>query len=286
MKIKQTVWQVAIRDKNDTCDFFKSNKVFLAIPNPFGCWAADPFIIEEDGKVYIFAELFNVLKWKADVAYCIYEKGKFSRWQTIISEAHHFSFPYIFKYNNEFYIMPETGKVNELSLYKAVEFPGKWQKVHILSQEGNFADSVFVDDDRILTYYNKEKVLNIALLLRKNDRFYLAEYKEDVNSDLRPAGKIFNMNGETIRPTQEGKRFYGEAIIFNKLSFSSNNALPKEEPIFKLEAKDISVSRKNNYKITGIHTYNFSENYEVIDFQYNRFNLLDIIKRLQLKLKK
>lgn len=286
MKIKETVWQVAIRKKEKQDEFYKSNNEFSTIPNPFAKWAADPFIFEKDNKVYIFVELFDVLKWKGDIAYCIYENGVFSAWKIIISANHHFSFPYIFEFDNKIYLMPETGSIKELALYEAIEFPDKWEKIHILCDEGNLADSVFIDDTKMLSYYNDGKKLNLALLIREKDKFVLKDIKHDINYLLRPAGKIFKINNRLIRPVQDCTHFYGEAIDFNELNLITDNILPQEKKIYRLEPSNISFRENIKYKITGVHTYNFSENYEVVDLQYERFNIIDIFKRLQFKIKK
>ena len=41
----------------------------------------------------------------------------------IINEPFHMSFPNVFKFENEFYMMPENSESNQLRLYNAVDFP-------------------------------------------------------------------------------------------------------------------------------------------------------------------
>lgn len=283
MQVRQTVWQVAIRKReNESCILDDIKTPFVVIPNPRGKWAADPFVYEKDGKIYIFAELFNVLSWKADIAYCVYEKGSFSKWKVVISDSHHFSFPYVYEQEGMQYLMPETSKKEEISQYKSIEFPNVWKKERIISGKGCYADSILLNENYILTYCvekNQKEKLVILCIDNKNSKIVFEQ--EDCERKLRPAGAVFNYFGKKIRPVQDCSQLYGGAIEFNEITFGANQSLI-ENTIFRVNPKDVLL-KKFNYKLIGIHTYNSSRNYEVIDIQYKKFDILDILKRTQMK---
>ena len=44
-----------------------------------------------------------------------------------LEENFHLSYPYIFKFENNIYMLPETAQVNEIRLYKCIDFPMKWK---------------------------------------------------------------------------------------------------------------------------------------------------------------
>ena len=70
---ESTHWQIAYKNK-------KMSKYEL-IPNPNWAWAADPFLVEYKGELYIFAELFLYKSERNGViGYCKYKNGTFGEW--------------------------------------------------------------------------------------------------------------------------------------------------------------------------------------------------------------
>ena len=45
----------------------------------------------------------------------------------VIKENFHLSFPFIFKFNNNFYMCPETKEKKEIRIYKCKNFPNQWE---------------------------------------------------------------------------------------------------------------------------------------------------------------
>lgn len=132
MTLRQAIWHVAIRRTPKGSILTDTDTPFCKVPNPIGCWAADPFLLERDGKLYIFAELFRLLRWKGDLGYCVYENGTFSKWHTVFSERYHASYPHLFERKGNLYMMPETNAISELSVYRAEAFPNRWTKDEVL----------------------------------------------------------------------------------------------------------------------------------------------------------
>ena len=62
-------WQIAYR--------ISRNEPFHMVENPEYAWAADPFLVEYRGRIYLFAELFLYRSERNGViGYCIYENGR------------------------------------------------------------------------------------------------------------------------------------------------------------------------------------------------------------------
>ena len=102
---------------------------FRAIKNNLRYWVADPFVFERDGETYIFAELFDYLRRRGVIGYSkLKANGSFSSWKEIIVEPYHMSYPQIFEHDGEIYIVPETGSGHTLDMYRAVDFPDRWQR--------------------------------------------------------------------------------------------------------------------------------------------------------------
>ncbi len=282
MKIKQIVWQLALRKKEQGSILVDKKTLFTAVPNPVGMWAADPFIIERDNKVYIFAELFSLSKWRGEIGYCIYENGKFSKWNIIFADEHHYSYPYVFEKENNIFMMPETGSVKEIAIYKAVDFPSKWEKQVVIFSGEKMVDSIFLADDVILTY-KMFGIFKNNLVLLKKENYGWQEISSIVDTQeiKRPAGKVFSYNNDFVRPAQDGRNLYGGAIKFFKCSDIIND-IGSEQQIGDLRPEEIAVENLNK-KIVGAHTYNATLNYEIIDVQCYRFSFIGLLNRVLMR---
>lgn len=285
MRLGQIVWQLAIRTTPQGTIMMDKKTPFLAVPNPFGMWAADPFILEKENKVYIFAELFSLWQWRGKLGYCIYENGKFSRWNIIFDDKNHYSYPNIFEVDGVVFMMPETGSVKEIAIYKAVDFPSKWEKQSIILSGEKMVDSVFVSDDIILSYKMFGNFKNHLVLLKKdNDVWNKVANIIDEQEIKRPAGKIFAYKDRLVRPAQDGRELYGGAIKFLDCSNIIDD-INSEKEIINLQPDEIVIENLKK-KFVGTHTYNATENYEVVDVEYYKFSFIGFLKRFLIKLSK
>ena len=97
-------WNIAIRKKEDKSLWEKGgeSKEFAVLPNTIRYWAADPFIISVGGKEYLFFEMFDRLKSKGLIGYREIHGDKIGKMKIAYEASHHLSFPFIFKYENEY----------------------------------------------------------------------------------------------------------------------------------------------------------------------------------------
>lgn len=285
MRLSQIVWQLAIRKLPQGSILTDKKTPFFAVPNPKGMWAADPFILEKDNKVYIFAELFSLSKWRGELGYCVYENGEFSKWSILFADKYHYSYPYIFEKDNEIFMMPETGSIYEIALYKAVDFPSKWEKQSVIYSGEKMVDSIFISDDIILSYKMFGNFKNHLVLLKNenNDWKQIANIVDSQEIKCS-AGKIFSYGEGFVRPAQDGRNLYGGAIKFFDCSNIVND-INSEKEILDLQPCEIFVKNLNK-EFVGTHTYNSTENYEIVDVQYYKFSLTGLFKRFFIRLSK
>ncbi|MEH7495888.1 glucosamine inositolphosphorylceramide transferase family protein, partial [Neobacillus niacini] len=76
-------------------------------------------------------------------------------------------------------------------------------------------------------------------------------------SSARPAGNIFLKDGKLIRPSQDCSYSYGYSVKFNEI-VELTEVIYSERFLYEIKP-DWSKNNK------GTHTYNFNEDYEVID---------------------
>ena len=276
-KIYAESWNVAWRkcsDKNSILNDKKSP--FTFIKNSIRYWAADPFLFEHNGDIYIFAELYDYFKRRGVIGFYKLNGKKRGKWISVISEDYHLSYPYIFKKDGQIYIMPESNASNSLYLYRAVNFPYEWEKAIAIRENVKLADTTLFD------FNNKEYALSFDVTFPKKPNLMLLDMKEKNNDKIldlenvelrRPAGKVLPDN---IRPAQNCTSDYGKGIIFYHYSLKDDEY--SEEEIQRVFPEDLSYSQE--IYLDGMHTYNRLDKYEVIDVKTRRFNLLNLASRI------
>ena len=119
-------YAVGYRHVSDKATHFDNTQPFEVLEPTLHRWYADSFPFVENGREYIFVEIMddaNGEKGTIGVIDLQDNKG----FVEIINEPFHMSFPNTFKFKNDIYMMPETSEANQLRLYKAVDFPYKWE---------------------------------------------------------------------------------------------------------------------------------------------------------------
>lgn len=275
-KIYAESWNVAWRKCSNGNSILNDKKTpFTIIKNSVRYWAADPFLFEHNGEMYIFAELYDYFKRRGVIGF--YQlNGKKGKWISVISEDYHMSYPYIFEKDGQVYILPESNASNKLYLYRAVDFPYKWEKSTVIRENMKLADTTLFDCN------GKKYALAFDVVSPKSPILMLLDIEEKSNDRAlhlgsvelrRPAGKMISNN---IRPAQNCTDDYGKGIIFYLYSLKDDEY--SEEEIQRVFPEDLSYSQ--DIYLDGMHTYNRLDNYEVIDVKTRRFNLLNLVSRI------
>lgn len=282
-KLSVPEWCCAVRfnDSSDVSLLDNNEKEFIVLKDSCRYWTADPFLAEQNGRYYLFFEAYDRLKRKG-VLGCreLFEKGA-GKIKIIYECSSHLSYPFIFKENGVFYIVPESKASGELFRLKCESFPYKWVKEKVIANE-RIVDTTILNHNGT-DYYVSQRVITAGVFDRI-DLFYSRGdvFKECNNNPVkldaetaRGAGSFFNYNGRLIRPSQNCGKQYGDMLNFNEVINISENGY--DEKLYKsISASDIKLNIKNDF--TGIHTYNRLNNVEVIDLKIGaNFNILNII---------
>lgn len=284
-------WTISYRLRNDTDTLLDDlNTPFAPLPNTWRYWRADPFLVEAEGKTWLFAELYDRLRLKGVLGCCQLTDQGAGKWKIILDEPFHLSYPHVFWHQNNWYLIPEACTTGKLLLYKAKEFPWVWECAMEL---GDFAavDSTLVEQrgERYLFSVRVENQQGELIIAQMDDCFRISNIrsvyeKEDPNS--RPAGYFFVSNGNLIRPTQDCSEGYGYGLNFMGVQKLDNTQF-EEILLRKVLPEDVCISGVS--KPEGIHTYNFTDRYEVIDHKEYEFGLVSkiggVIRRIKNKLR-
>lgn len=282
-------WKLAIRKiHNNEFNNIKNNNIeYNLIVSDKDCWYADPFLISKGGSIYIFCECYLIKKRKGVIAAGEYKNGKVEDMRIIIEQDYHMSYPCVFEYGSQYYMIPETADNKTIDLYRARKFPYEWELSKTLLKNINCVDStvIITEDDVFIIGYRLGKCNRICIFHFDiiNETLQFLDEQED--SSGRPAGNIIFVNNKLIRPVQMSKKKYGESIIFKEITSIKDY---HEEPLLYLEGKDILV--KGEKKVDRIHTFNRIQNIEIIDYSCDSFKLLRpgkiFLRRLRLYINK
>ncbi|WP_250881158.1 hypothetical protein [Escherichia coli] len=82
------------------------------------------------GVLYLFAESYDYRTRRGDIiAYKLNADLDVIEQRTVLQEPWHLSYPFVFEADNEIWMLPEGYKSGTLTLYRAIEFPWRWEKV-------------------------------------------------------------------------------------------------------------------------------------------------------------
>ena len=262
-------WFIAYRAKSnlDLANFTLNN--FTVINPPQGKFFADPFLVKTESKNYIFFENYDYSTNKGVISYVeIKHNGNFTSSEVALEKEYHLSYPHIFSLNNKFYMIPETCNNKTIELYEAVEFPHKWEMKNILIENIIASDTtIFHHNNKYWLFTNISTPKNPStwdkLYLFHSDSLYgnwIAHLKNPIVSDIktsRPAGNLFRLNGDIIRPSQDSSIRYGYALNFNRIDILSEENY-KETLIKKVTPDSLPYNQ-------AVHTFNCNDDFEVID---------------------
>lgn len=112
-------------------------------------FVADPFLFIEENDWYLFFEVYNENRNRPDapIAYAHSHDGREWAYQGIcLEKQYHTSFPLIWKWEDEYYMCPPTGK--DIELWRARSFPDDWEFL------GNIVDADYYPHDPAIFRYD------------------------------------------------------------------------------------------------------------------------------------
>jgi hypothetical protein len=173
-------------------------------------FVADPFLIKEGEIWNLFFEVYDNDTKQGDLAVATSKNTwTWNYERVIIDEPFHLSYPYVFKSEGEYYLIPESFEDNSIRLYKADNFPSKWSYVKTLVKGRDYVDN------SVVFYDNKWWLFSSVT---SNDKLYLhyadsltGPWKEHPQSPIvvddvhkaRPSGRLLIYDGKLYRFTMD-----------------------------------------------------------------------------------
>ncbi|AFJ46765.1 hypothetical protein [Shimwellia blattae] len=234
------------------------------------CFLADPFGYWHEGRLYLFAEAYDYRTRHGDiVVFVLDEHFNVTEQRTVLSEPWHLSYPCVFQADGEIWMLPEGYKSGTLSLYRAVEFPWRWEKAPEFSFPCAAIDpSPFFTAGCWWMFYTPpapKAARTSALMLARADTLFGPW--ENVSprpvvqdkSGARMGGTPFICQGKLILPTQDCSKTYGGALQLLELSPDQ-----LDNPVFTRGAR-LQAPASHAPFCDGLHTLSAAGEVTLID---------------------
>lgn len=108
---------------------------------------ADPFLIEHEGQLFLFYEAYAPSDTKAHIAVSRLVGNRLERLGIALECDHHLSYPFIFRHDDQLFMIPEAHQARRLEVWRCVDFPLGWE-LYSTGLEG------FAPADSALTHFD------------------------------------------------------------------------------------------------------------------------------------
>lgn len=183
-------------------------------------FVADPFMVRAGACWHMFFEVLNWRSNKGEIGLATSKDGlHWTYRQIVLSEPFHLSYPYVFEWKNEYYMVPESHQAGAVRLYRATRFPVDWSYV------GDMLTGPYLADASLLRYRGRWWLFAETGGSHDTLRIYHAEdllgpwLEHPMGPAVvgnphvaRPAGRLLETGGRIIRYAQDCHPCYGTAV--------------------------------------------------------------------------
>jgi O-antigen/teichoic acid export membrane protein len=209
------------------------------LPSRAGRFAADPFGIEVGDRTHVLFEDFDQRRGRGVIATAsVGSAGDWSEPEIVLDTGSHASYPYTFEADGETWMIPETSDLAEVRLYRAAEFPRRWEPEAALLRDVHVSDATVIrHDDRWWMFGTSRgrgvdealRVWHAPRLTGPWEPHALDPVKIDAAS-ARPGGTPFVDGGTLYRPAQDCSVRYGGRLAINRVDVLDPKRFA-EEPV-------------------------------------------------------
>ena len=192
-----------------------------------------------DHTWYMFFEVMNCQNGRGEIGLATSQDGvKWTYQQIVLREPFHLSYPYVFEWMNNYYMIPESNEAGAIRLYKAGKFPVEWSLAKTLIRGPRFSDSSIVRcAGKWWLFTETDLEIKFATL-----RLYYADdligpWDEHPKSPIvegnpriaRPAGRVLVLDDRVVRYAQDCYPRYGMQVrAFEITAFTTTKYCEQE----------------------------------------------------------
>jgi hypothetical protein len=263
-------WLLAVRPRKPAS---AGGNGFRLILPPRGHCYADPFLWKRDGKNFVFFEEYRFDRPKGVISCLeIDPSGNPGAPRVALERDYHLSYPFLFEWQGQTYLLPETSANRTVELYRAVEFPHRWVPERVLMRDVTLTDATLVQHGGRFWLFASPQ--GQAHSVNDELNLYFADSplgpwrphpRNPIVADARrarPAGRLLRVNAQLFRPAQDCSVRYGYAVSFQRV-----------DVLTETEYEESCASRLEPCWLPGnlaTHTFNHNEDFEAVDAQVER----------------
>lgn len=262
-------WRICLRRANSPeliAGLSPDKSDFRWVPCPPGHFYADPFLLQHQGKVWLFFEdyLYGEKRGRISCA-PIQPDLSIGTPSVCLNLPYHLSYPLVFHHDGEIFMVPESEANQSVELWRATSFPFSWTLEKTLFK-GSLVDTTPVFHRGRWYFFTTlcEPFGNAAFGALFSSESLTGSWVHHPNSPIstdvrsaRSAGAIQRVGNRMLRPVQDcsenyGRRMHVEEILTLTPDAYSSRRLHSIEPDWEKG-------------LTGVHTYGFCDGVEVLD---------------------
>ena len=238
---------------------------------------ADPFALDYEGRTILFVEDYEHARGKAVISAVAFDaNGPVGTPVPVLDEPYHLSYPFVFERDGAVWMIPESSLNGTIDLYRATAFPGGWVKEATLLSGLTAGDVTLLQRGERWWMFATVRDIHAdkgfgpvrgsysdALYLWSAADFrgpWISHAANPVLIDIasaRPAGHIVDRDGVLIRPVQDGRRGYGEALSLARIDRLDDEGFS--------QTVETTLRAGPGWAGNRLHTLNRSARFEFID---------------------
>ncbi|NBT44683.1 MAG: hypothetical protein EBT06_07145 [Gammaproteobacteria bacterium] len=237
---------------------------------------ADPFLWRQGGETFVFFEEYPFATRRGHIsAMAIDAFGQpLGDSKPLLQEPYHLSYPYLFAFGDDLYMVPEKKAVRCVDLYRCTRFPDRWEKVRTLFKGPRMVDSTLFEyegrwwlfcsvkgqgiryDESLFAYYTDHPI----------EGDWLPHPLNPLVRDFalgRSAGRVIkDPGGRLLRPSQDCTGHYGAGLNLSEIITLTPSAY-EEKRIWHRRGEETPG-------VLGLHHLDWHEGLLVMDAQRQR----------------
>jgi len=198
---------------------------------PKGLFWADPFLVRRGGADWMFFEEYDFATGRGTIAAGRLHDRALKDVRTVLSPAHHVSYPFLFEHKGELFMVPETHKKRAIELWRCCSFPDRWELARPLVEGVSAADATLLEHDGVWWMFAN---VDRSGLDEHADELHIFSTDDPVAGTWRPhpanpvitdarcarmAGAVTRCEaGRLLRPAQIGGDVYGSGMRFFEIT--------------------------------------------------------------------
>ena len=220
-------------------------------------FVADPFMLLVDGLWHMFFEVLNNQNDRGEIGLALSPDGLAWQYsQIVLREPFHLSYPYVFRWQDDYYMIPETLGANAVRLYRASAFPKEWTHVKDLFSGTHADPSIFRRDNQWWLFTCPKPYQHDTLALFSAPDL-TSRWTEHPMSPLitgnrniaRPGGRVILYDNKLLRFSQDCLPIYGRQVrTFEITELTATSYAEHEAP-----QSPVLVPQGDGWNSSGMH---------------------------------